>query len=65
MHEPKKATFRTESAVPELTDEELEQISGGLPGYLSIDGIKGESQESIHKDWIEILSFQHGTTSPK
>ena len=31
----------------ELTPEELEQISGGLIG-----GVKGESQESNHKDWI-------------
>lgn len=26
--------------------------------YLSLQGIEGESQDSQHKDWIEILSFQ-------
>lgn len=35
-------------------------------GYLQIDGgaIKGESQESNHKDWIEILSYSHHITQP-
>jgi type VI secretion system secreted protein Hcp len=32
--------------------------------YLSIDGIKGESQESNHKDWIEVLSYNHHITQP-
>ena len=27
--------------------------------YLQIDGIKGESGEDQHKDWIEVLSFNH------
>src|ERR1035438_2948598 len=33
-------------------------------GFLSIDGIKGESTESNHKDWIEILSYNHQVTQP-
>ena len=28
--------------------------------YLQIDGIKGESTDSAHKDWIEILSYSQG-----
>jgi type VI secretion system secreted protein Hcp len=30
--------------------------------FLKIDGIPGESQDSKHKDWIEILSFSHGVS---
>jgi type VI secretion system secreted protein Hcp len=32
--------------------------------YLSIDGVKGESQDSDHKDWIEILSYSGATVPP-
>ncbi len=32
--------------------------------YLNIDGIKGESTEDKHKDWIEVLSYNHGVTQP-
>lgn len=32
--------------------------------YLQIDGLKGESIDSAHKDWIEILSFSHGISQP-
>ncbi|NNC87655.1 MAG: type VI secretion system tube protein Hcp [Akkermansiaceae bacterium] len=39
-----------------------------LPGigaiFLKIDTIPGESTDSDHKDWIEILSFSHGTSEP-
>lgn len=35
-----------------------------LDAYLQIDGVKGESQEDQHKDWIEILSFDHSITQP-
>jgi hypothetical protein len=38
----------------ELKPNEQEKISGGL----TIDGIKGESQDDKHKDWIEILSYK-------
>lgn len=33
--------------------------------YLQIDGIKGESQDDRHKDWIEITSAQWGVIQPK
>jgi type VI secretion system secreted protein Hcp len=32
--------------------------------YLQIDGIKGESLEDKHKDWIEVLSFNHAVSQP-
>lgn len=30
--------------------------------FLKIDGIDGESTDSKHKDWIEVLSYSHGVT---
>lgn len=32
--------------------------------YMQVDGLKGESTDSEHKDWIELLSFNHGITQP-
>src|SRR5215831_587263 len=32
--------------------------------YMQIDGLKGESTDSEHKDWIELLSFNHAITQP-
>ncbi|MDR2092938.1 MAG: type VI secretion system tube protein Hcp [Azoarcus sp.] len=32
--------------------------------FLKIDGIPGESTDDQHKDWIEILSFNHGVHQP-
>ena len=32
--------------------------------YLQIDGVKGESTDSEHKDWIEILSYSQPSTQP-
>lgn len=33
--------------------------------YLQIDGIKGESTDDKHKDWIECLSVNFGVLQPK
>ena len=33
--------------------------------YLQIDGIKGESQDDKHEDWIEITSAQWGVSQPR
>jgi len=33
--------------------------------YLQIDGIKGESQDDKHKQWIEVSSVQWSMTQPK
>jgi type VI secretion system secreted protein Hcp len=32
--------------------------------FLNIDGIKGESQDDKHKDWIEVSSFSWGLSQP-
>jgi len=32
--------------------------------FLKIDGVPGESTDDKHKDWIEVLSFSHGSTQP-
>ena len=40
----------------ELRDDELDKVSGGA-AYLKFDGVKGESKDDRHKDWIEILSY--------
>jgi type VI secretion system secreted protein Hcp len=33
--------------------------------YLQIDGIKGESADSAHQGWIEVISAQWGVTQPR
>ena len=33
--------------------------------YLQIDGIKGESTDSAHKDWIECISVEFGVIQPR
>lgn len=33
--------------------------------FLKIEGIDGESTDDAHKDWIEILSYNHGITQPR
>ncbi|SFD73883.1 Hcp family type VI secretion system effector [Massilia yuzhufengensis] len=33
--------------------------------YLQIDGIKGESTDSVHQGWIECLSVEWAVTQPK
>ncbi|MEO7496607.1 MAG: type VI secretion system tube protein Hcp [Massilia sp.] len=33
--------------------------------YLQIDGIKGESQDDKHKDWIEVTTVQWGIHQPR
>ncbi|HEX8603751.1 MAG TPA: type VI secretion system tube protein Hcp [Pseudoduganella sp.] len=33
--------------------------------YFQIDGIKGESQDSLHQGWIEISSAQWGVLQPR
>ena len=39
----------------------------GSPAYdmfLKIDGVPGESTDSKHKEWIEVLSFSQGVSQP-
>jgi len=28
--------------------------------FLKVEGVKGESTDSIHKEWMEVMSFSHG-----
>jgi bacteriocin-like protein len=46
----------------ELTENELDNVSGGAGSdfLLTLDGIKGESQDDKHKDTIEITSIKKG-----
>lgn len=37
---------------------------GGNNGYLKIEGVAGESQDSVYADWIEIDSFGNGIRMP-
>jgi type VI secretion system secreted protein Hcp len=32
--------------------------------FIKIDGVPGESTDDKHKDWIEVLSFNHGLSQP-
>lgn len=32
--------------------------------FLHLGDIKGESTDSTHKDWIEVLSYSHGAAAP-
>lgn len=36
-----------------------------IDGYLQIDGIKGESADDKHRDWIECSSVHWGISQPK
>lgn len=36
-----------------------------IDAYLQIDGIKGESQDSVHQGWIEITAAQWGVLQPR
>lgn len=36
-----------------------------IDAYLQIDGIKGESMDDKHKDWIECSSVNWGVHQPK
>ena len=44
----------------ELTDDQVEQVSGGsAPDILiPIGGVDGESTDAKHKDWIEVTSLK-------
>jgi type VI protein secretion system component Hcp len=59
-NEPKKESpIPAENAAqsPELSNEDLSKAVGGaIDTFLNIDGIKGESTDDKHKDWIELQS---------
>ena len=53
-------------------DEDFVTENGGAPLgspgsyaiFLEITGISGESADSAHEDWIEVLSYSHGVSQP-
>ncbi len=43
-----------------VSPKKAKDIRGGkYDAFAKIGDIKGESQESSHKDWIEILNYSH------
>ncbi len=34
----------------------------GFDGFIQLDGIKGDSTDDKHNDWIEVLAFNHSVT---
>jgi type VI secretion system secreted protein Hcp len=36
-----------------------------IDAYLQIDGIKGESQDDAHKEWIEVTGVHWGVHQPR
>lgn len=70
MSTPKKPGSKPEDLIAskikgdeiELTENELGHVSGGAAAdqFLTLDGIKGKSQDDKHKDTIEIASFKSG-----
>jgi type VI protein secretion system component Hcp len=41
------------------------EIAMAIDVYLQIDGIKGESQDDKHKDWIEVTGVHWGVFQPR
>ena len=53
--DPKKPSEDEKKTSDELSNKDLEQVTGGaVDAFLNIEGIKGESTDDTHKDWIEI-----------
>jgi len=45
---------------------DMPEVAGYALGLLlELDGIKGESKDDKHKDWIDALSFDKAPPSPK
>ena len=39
-------------------------MAKGICGFLKIDGVKGESQDDNHKDWIDVMAWSWGMDNP-
>jgi bacteriocin-like protein len=58
MSNEKKPQTETAKPAEELSEKELENVSGGaVDMFLKISGIKGEVTDTRHKDEIHIESF--------
>ncbi len=54
---PDKLVETGPKGAAELSEKELNKVSGGADMFLKLDGVKGESQNDTHKDQINIQSF--------
>ena len=52
---------RNELPAIELTDEDLSAVAAGK---FNFGDIKGESTDKDHRDWIQILRYDHAVTQP-
>jgi type VI secretion system secreted protein Hcp len=48
----------------DITENEKGKSTMANDIYLQLDGIKGESTESKHKDWVEVFHYEHKITQP-
>lgn len=60
---------RCQSALSPVTGQllfpDLLEMAMAIDVYLQIDGIKGESQDDKHKDWIEVTTIHWGVFQPR
>jgi type VI secretion system secreted protein Hcp len=56
---------RNNAPLSPLTSINLGDNNMAIDVYLQIEGIKGESHDDKHKDWIELTSAQWGVNQPK
>jgi hypothetical protein len=64
MREEKETKLSDEKET-KLSEDELKKIAGGADRNMQIDGLKGESTDSDHKDWVEIDTSKPLPTPPK
>jgi type VI protein secretion system component Hcp len=56
-----------ETKSAELSNEDLERASGGAlnDSFLNLGGIKGESTDKDHKDWVTFRPLNPNTFRPR
>ena len=59
--DPSQQTENTEQ--DELGEEDLDAVNGGA-AYIKFDGVDGESKDSNHDKWIDVLSVDWGSNKP-
>ena len=70
MNDKIKSKVDTKIEVEELKDEELgdealENVDGGPTTYVKFEGVKGESQDSNHDQWINLQSVNYVVHKPR
>jgi hypothetical protein len=56
----RKADVRTEAIKADLIELKVQDLKSIVGGFAKIRDIEGESTDSKHKDWIEVLSYSWG-----